>query len=178
MKTVVAVDASAGVNRLADAFGPVTLASFAQNPTGAHLFRSQHELLQQQMAAVSRQCASEINPEAALEARIAINWLSSLLPIHQSLEDSLIHRLLSSEPRSRMIAEQFEREMVPLGGEWAAYTRRYPTASSIFHAPAGEFAAASSALFSRLQERFRREERDLFPVYDRLASGAMLAAAA
>jgi hypothetical protein len=66
-----------------------------------------------------------------------------------------------------MVVEQFEREMAPLLTELAALARHYPSARSILRAPRGEFAQAASALFTRLRDRFRREERDLFPAYDR-----------
>jgi len=166
------IAASAGEARFADAFGPVTLSSFAQNPSGAHLFRVQHEMLVQLMARVVSSTEGDVRPESALQARTALTTLTTLLPVHQSLEDSLVHRTLAGESRVRMLAEQFEREMVPLGAEVAALSRRYPVATLILAAPRGEFAAAASGLFSRLQERFRREERDLFPSFDRAASGA------
>ena len=35
--------ASTEVTRVADAFRPATLANFAQRPSGAHLFRVQHD---------------------------------------------------------------------------------------------------------------------------------------
>ena len=170
MTQIAASVGATGEARLADAFGPVTLAAFAQNPTGAHLFRVQHELLVQLMSRVVSSTEGEVGPESALQARTALTTLTTLLPVHQSLEDSLVHRSLSGETRARMLAEQFEREMVPLAAEVAALSRRYPVASSILSAPRGEFAAAASGLFSRLQERFRREERDLFPALDRVAS--------
>jgi hypothetical protein len=172
MTQIAASAGAAGEARFADAFGPVTLATFAQNPSGAHLFRVQHEMLVQLMARVVSSTEVDVGPESALRARTALTTLTTLLPVHQSLEDSLVHRALVGEPRARMLAEQFEREMVPLGAEVAALSRRYPAASSILVAPRGEFAAAASGLFSRLQERFRREERDLFPSFDRAASGA------
>jgi hypothetical protein len=161
-----------GEARFADAFGPVTLATFAQNPSGAHLFRVQHELLVQLMGRIVSSTEGEVGQDSAYQARTALTTLSALFPVHQALEDSLVHRALAGEPRARMLAEQFEREMAPLAAELLALSRRYPSASSILLAPRGEFAAAASALFARLQERFRREERDLLPSYDRVASGA------
>ncbi len=172
MTQIAASAGAAGEARFADAFGPVTLATFAQKPSGAHLFRVQHELLVHLMSRAVTSTEGEVGPESALHARNALTTLTTLLPVHQSLEDSLVHSALSGEPRARMLAEQFEREMVPLAAEVAALSRRYPAASSILSAPRGEFAAAASGVFSRLQERFRREERDLFPSFDRVASGA------
>lgn len=178
MTTTTDVGVSAGVDRLADAFGPVTLANFAQNPSGAHVFRAQHELLSQLMAAVLRHAEAAISGEAAYQARVALTSLTSLLPVHQGLEDALVHRSLAADPRARMMAEQFEREMAPLVAELASLSRRFPTASSILHSPKGEFVSAVQGFFTRLQERFRREERDLFPAFDRTANGVLSTAAA
>lgn len=169
---------NAGEARFADAFGPVTLASFAQKPTGAHLFRVQHGLLIKLMGSVVSGAEGDVDAESALRVRADLTTLTSLLPIHQSLEDSLVHRALSSEPRARMVAEQFEREMAPLAAELSALARRYHSASSILYAPKGEFASVAGAISARLQERFRREERDLFPSFDRSAGGVTTFAAA
>jgi hypothetical protein len=165
------------VTRVADAFRPATLAHFAQRPSGAHLFRVQHEHLAQLMHRVIVGSEGTPTGESAVDARSALTTLTSLLAIHQSLEESLVHRSLAAEPRARMAAEQFEREMVPLMAELGSLARRYPTASSIFHGVKGEFAAAATHLFARLQERFRREERDLFPVFDRVTTGTLPVAA-
>jgi len=159
----------ARAGRQADAFGPVALASFASNPNGAHLFRVQHERLTSLMTSILAATEVEVTGALSVAARSHLTTLATLLPLHQSLEDGLVHRALAPEPRVRMVAEAFEREMAPLLAELAALSRRFPSASSILSAPNGEFAQACSGLFSRLQERFRREERDIFSAYDRVA---------
>lgn len=164
-------------SREGDAFGPVALASFAMNPSGAHLFRMQHERLASLMTSILASTEVQITGAGALAARNALTSLTVLMPVHQSLENDLIHRALAGEPRARMMAEQFEREMVPLLSELASLARRYPSPSSIAAAPEGAFVQQAGSLFNKFQERFRREERDLFPVYDRsvLASTAVTA---
>ena len=168
---------SLGVTRVADAFQPATLAHFAQRPSGAHLFRVQHERMAQLMRRVVVGSEGVLSGESVVDARSALTTLTSLLSIHQSLEESLVHRSFAAEPRARMIAEQFEREMVPLMAEMGSLARRYPTASSILHGSKGEFTAAAGHLFARFQERFRREERDLFPAFDRITTGNLAVAA-
>jgi hypothetical protein len=169
----------------ADAFGPVALATFALNPSGAHLFRAQHEHILRTLAnvtdAVESGLAGARGVSAALAAREALTIASSMLSIHQSLEDSLVRRALAAEPRMRLVVDQFEREMAPLVSEMASIARRYPTPSSILK-NAGEFALAFSSLLSKLQERFRAEERELLSAFDRTArvgapGGALLEAA-
>lgn len=160
-----------------DAFGPVTLAAYAMSPSGAHLFRMQHERLAGLMTSILASTERQVTGAGALAARNALTMLTVLMPVHQSLENDLIHRSLAGEPRARMMAEQFEREMVPLLAELASLARRFPSPSAIAAAPAGAFAHQAGSLFNKLQERFHREERDLFPVYDRSVQGATAATA-
>lgn len=168
-----------------DAFGPVALASFALNPTGAHLFRAQHERILRTLDAVTA-CiegglgGDEAGGVRALAIRRSLTSVLSMLAIHQALEDALVRRALAQEPRMRLVVEQFEREMAPLVSELAALSRRFPTPSSVLRSPT-EFADAYAGLLAKLQERLRAEERELHSVYDRTArvssTGALLAAA-
>ncbi|MFK4705786.1 hypothetical protein ABIC83_002625 [Roseateles asaccharophilus] len=154
--------------RQADAFGPVTLTAFASNPNGSHVFRAQHAHLTRLMAGVLAAAEAGLDGERAVVIREGLTSLSTLLQLHQSLEDGLVHRALSAEPRSRMMAETFEREMAPLVAEVASLSRRFPTPSSIMASSKGEFATLCGNLFTRLKERFGREERDIFSAYDRI----------
>lgn len=161
-------------NDNADAFGPVALTSFATNPTGAHLFRAQHERILRVLDGILPQVeAARDDSESggALVARQALTVASSLLVAHQSFEESLVRRALNSDPRARPIIEQFEREMALLAADFSAFLRRYPSASSIIRSP-GEFIPTFSSLLAKLQERFRAEERELFTAYDRAVCAA------
>ncbi|MEJ6002699.1 hemerythrin domain-containing protein [Paucibacter soli] len=167
------------LTRQADAFGPVALTTFAANPAGSHLFRVQHEQLTALMTSILAATEVDVTGDAGVLARNKLTSLATLLPLHQSMEEGLVHRALSAEPRLRMTAETFEREMSPLVAELAALSRRFPSASSIINSPRGEFAQACSSLFTRLQERFRREERDIFSAFDRVVGvGAVSVAVA
>lgn len=158
--------------RIADAFGPVALANYATKATGAHLFRAQHEHLVRLMTAIVVGTERDVTGPLAVAARINLTTLTTLLPLHQALEDNLVFRGVEQEPRSRMVAETFEREIAPLLAELAALSRRYPSASSIYLSLKGEFTHACAGLFTRLHERFKREERDMFPLYDRAIGGS------
>lgn len=168
-----------------DAFGPVTLESFALNPTGAHLLRAQHEQLLRLAGAVTTLVEAGLDSSLAgctraLGARNNLTTLLSLVSVHQSLEESMLRRALATDPRIRLSLEQFEREIAPLLSELASLSRRYPTPSSIVDS---DFAPQFASWLAKLSDRFRAEERDLFPAYDRVVKiaapgGAMLAAAA
>lgn len=164
------------VTRVQDAFLPEVLTAFAQKPGGAHLFRVQHEHLLQLMRDTVAQAEDSSRDESAANARIGLTAIGINSGIHQTLEEALVHSVLASEPRARMVVEQFERELVPLVAELEALARRYPTASSIL-ASRSDFVGAASHLFGRLRDRFRREERDLFPLFERATAGATPVAA-
>lgn len=156
-------------NDQADAFGPVTLAGFALSPSGAHLFRAQHEHILRAMAGVTACIEAGLESDSgarALSARQLLTTATSMLVVHQSLEDALVRRALLAEPRMRLVVEQFEREMAPLMSEIAALSRHYPTPSSILKNSV-EFGLTFTSLLFKFEERFRAEERELLSAYDR-----------
>jgi hypothetical protein len=161
-------------SRQADAFGPVALETFALNPTGAHLFRAQHGVL----LGVAAQVTSNFDAglasaqgAAALDARNGLTRLHSLFSVHQDLEVAILRRTLQSDPRARAQMDQLEREMAPLSSELAAISRRFAAPSYIL-ANAEAFTNAFSSLHIKLQERFRAEERELFPAFDKSVGAA------
>jgi len=172
------------INKNADAFGPVALVNFALNPTGAHMFRAQHEQILRSLDDASTLIddgadSIQANGERVVQICWFLTLASSMMATHQSIEDTLVRRALEDEPRMRLIVEQFEREMPPLVSEMTLLSRRYPTPSSILK-NTGEFGTALSSLVLKLRERFRAEERDIFPAYDRnicvpVPAGSLLA---
>jgi hypothetical protein len=167
-------------SQYADAFGPVALANGAISPNGAHLFRAQHEVIIRALADVTA-CAEAgyASEETALRAHSSLARAISALNVHQFFESTMVRRVLAVDPRVRMLVDQFEREMAPLQAEFAAFLRKYPVPSSIIKAPT-DFAHTFSSLLLKLHERFRLEEREVFPAFDRVVrpgapSAALLA---
>jgi hypothetical protein len=155
--------------KLIDAFGPVALATFALNPSGAHFFRAQHEQIIRSLdliADILSHGLGRSSLDAALRIRTELTCIVEMIHVHQSAEEFIIRRALESEPRLRMTAEQFERQMIPLMAEFSNLGRSFVTPSAILAAP-NEFAQEFTSLYSRIQERFKTEERELFSAYDR-----------
>lgn len=160
-----------------DAFGPVSLSRFAANPTSAHLFRVQHEVMVRQMDAITfeantltRGSLSEA-AERALNVANAMTTLRSVIETHQVMEAGLMHKVLAGDPRQRMVAEQFEREAGAVVAEIDKLLIVFGAPSSILDDQA-TFAERVGVTFGKLKERFKAEERDLFPVFDRLTAGS------
>ncbi len=108
-----------------------------------------------------------MTPGSALDARQSFLAFVVNLKQHQTIEDSMLRQALSNDSRARLTMEQFEREMMSLSAEVSSLSRRYPTVSAILAAPGREFSQSCIELFGRIEDRFRREEAELFPAYER-----------
>ena len=163
------------LNSLADSFGSVALAQFAADPNSAHLFRAQHEHIIRALDELTTLCTEPVqNPlDTALKVRNMLTSIRVLVSMHQTLENNVTHQVVATDPVLRIQAEQFEREMVPLLAELASLSKRYPAPSTIAADMHG-FMRASADLFTRMRERYRREEREAFPAFDRAASDPVL----
>lgn len=162
--------------QFSDGFGPVSLARFAAAPGSSHVFRVQHALLARCMDAIVFDSHSyaggshEEMAERALDVANSMTTLRCMLETHQVLESSLMHKVLASDPRQRLAAEQFEREAASAITEFEKLLISFGAPSQIL-AHMTDFSNKAGAVFARIKERFKAEERDLFPVFDRLTAG-------
>ncbi|WP_137921286.1 hypothetical protein [Hydrogenophaga sp. 2FB] len=160
---------------LADGFGPVSLTRFAANPSSSHIFRVQHELLARMMDSIVFESyasgSREELAERALETANSLTALRSMVETHQVLESGLMHKVLASDPRQRLAAEQFEREATSAVTALDKLLMTFGSPSQIL-AQMSDFSESAGEVFSRFKERFKAEERDLFPVFDRMTAGA------
>lgn len=158
-------------NTQQDAFSLVTLAGAALHPTGAHVFRAQHEQMLRKLDSISGlleapHTTNDGPAERALQIRHAMTSFSVMFSVHQAVEDALLRSLLGREPRVRVLLDQFEREIQPLKSEVNSLLRRYPSPSVILR-EMSDFTATFPSLSLKIQERLRTEERELYPLYDR-----------
>lgn len=164
-------------NQFADGFGPVSLARFAAAPGSSHVFRVQHDLLSRTMDNIVFEAHSysagtaEEMAERALAVANAMTTLRSMLETHQVLESGLMHKVLGVDPRQRLAAEQFEREAASAITEFEKLLMDFGAPSQILTHMA-DFSSRAGSTFARLKERFKAEERDLFPAFDRMTAGA------
>lgn len=167
---------STNTHQFADAFGAISLARFAAAPASSHTFRVQHDLLSRMMDMIvfeshsySSASKSEL-AERALEVANLQTTLRSLLETHHVLESEIVHKVLGADPRQRLVAEQFEREASSAMTEFDKLLVLFGSPSHIL-AQMSEFSNRAGAVFARIKERFKAEERDLFPTFDRLTAG-------
>lgn len=171
-----ALNGEAGTSILAANFGAAEMFSWIGSGAATQMFRSQHARLLALATSILGNVEREMTPASALDARTSFLAFMVNLRQHQTIEDRMLREALSKDSRTRLTMEQFEREMMSLSGEVASLSRRYPTVSAILAAPGREFSQACIDLFSRIEDRFRREETDLFPALERATRPAIVAA--
>ena len=169
-----ALQGDSGAALLAGNFGAAEMFSWIGSGALTQMFRSQHARLRALTASILGNVEREMTPASALDARTSFLALVVNLKQHQTIEDAMLRQALSKDSHMRLTMEQFEREMLSLMGEVASLSRRYPTVSSILSAPGREFSQACIELFNRLEDRFRREESDVFPALERATRGVAL----
>jgi len=164
-------------NASSDAFGSVSLSRFAAAPNSAHLFRAQHEHLVRLMDSISTSAhalaTGQIDERAAraLEISISMITLKSLLATNQTLQSGMMHKILGSDPRHRMLAEQHERDGLVALGALDKLTLSYGSPSRILDGYS-TFVDEALPVFTGIKDRFRIEERDLFSVFDRMVASS------
>lgn len=101
---------------------------------------------------------------------VVIRELFGKFGVHLAIEDAALYpRMVEhSDPRLRLAAETFQREMGGLKAEFDAYRNRWPGPTAIARNPR-EFIGETRNILAALQHRIDREDRDLYDLYDRAA---------
>lgn len=95
--------------------------------------------------------------------------LTGKLNMHLAAEDKILYPKLASsnQPSLAATANQFAKEMGSIGLSYKEYMTKYPNGATIFK-NANSFCADTSAIFSALGTRIKREESELYPMADSL----------
>jgi len=105
----------------------------------------------------------------AENARGVLSELAGRLKIHLAMEDKALYpRLLTQgDAEAKRVTQRFMNEMGTLSKSFETYVKRWPSPAAI-QASAASFVAETKAIFAALQARVGLEERDLYPLADRL----------
>lgn len=151
-------------------FDYLALSMFSERPQSAgQLLRTQHSEILTEFEQV-RNLASAGSSES-LNLRNSMTRVAGRISMHMQLERGVVAKQMASDPRSRALSDQFERDMVPLRAAILDWLKRFST-PSLIASHLAEFKVDSEKLFRDLEERFRQEERDLFPEFERLVGGS------
>ncbi|MBJ7500442.1 MAG: hemerythrin domain-containing protein [Sphingopyxis sp.] len=111
-------------------------------------------------------------PSKLTELASARALLRETLVRHLKCEDWILYpRLRATGDRELMhVTREFELEMGDLAAEYVAYDEQWTAARVAAHWP--EFRRETVAIFSMLATRVEREERELYPLVDKLYAAA------
>ena len=111
-------------------------------------------------------------PPPPAELASARSQLRDALIRHLKCEDwALYPRLMGSgDPEMARITREFEREMGELGTDFIAYDDKWTPAR--IAAEWADFCRETRIMFDMLAMRVAREERDLYPLADKLCASA------
>jgi hypothetical protein len=130
-----------------------------------HLRRQHAELTELARAFVARLDPETVAAHAA-DLRTELAVFTQRLDHHLMLEDDILYSRLaaSDDPCVRRVAEFFTAEMSGLRPAFGMFARSWDDAA-IARRPA-EFCREARELFAAVDDRIRRENRELFPLAD------------
>lgn len=147
-------------------FDYLTLALFAERPQAAtQLLRSQHAELQ--VAFERLRALTEGGAEQSHAVRVLMTKIIANVQVTLQLEQGVLGKQVSADPRTRALFDQFQRELAPARGMMNEWARTYPT-PSVIAANLPEFRASTERVLRVLEERFRHVQRDLYVECDRV----------
>lgn len=108
------------------------------------------------------------------ESTQILGYLKDLLKdltIHLTLEDAILYpkMMRSSNSTVATTAKKYKDEMGGIAQVAMTYKAKWSTSKAISSNP-GEFITETKGLFAAIQERIVREDKILYPMFDRLES--------
>jgi hypothetical protein len=148
-------------------FGYLALSKFCATHD-SQILRAQSADLTRLMDAVRTRIAEDLTKsDHAQVAAAGVTNLTRLLAAHKTLVDGLVTRRLSADQQSRVLAENFERDMKPVLANVHALHRRFGSPSAIKAKPEA-FASEAEGVFRALESRLQQQDLELFSRYDAL----------
>ena len=144
-------------------FEPAAMGQFALRPVGSAFFRAQHAWLQGQMELIEHMMERADAEVSRADALVQIGHLASNLQVHTQFEVSILLRSLVADARARLTLDQLEGEAAAALAELRSIQRRQ-AASPL---AGGQTMKELVGVFTRLRDIMRREERAVFPSFDR-----------
>ena len=159
--------APAGQPRVAgSAFEYLTLSLFADRTQGVtQLLRSQHSEIQMGFERIRDLLMG--GADKSSDIKMVMVSVFAQVHLHLALERGVMGKQMSTDPRGRVMFDQFDLELAPLLSTISELSRSFPNPSAIASDFAG-FKAIIERAMRLIDERFRHEERDLYVEFDRM----------
>lgn len=127
------------------------------------LLKNQHITIRQLVREIEERIYSGDLTMQAFDISLKIGQLSGLLLLHLKSEDEVLYPSLmhSTDKKTRNLAQEFNRDMGSLAGDFIEYKRSYMLASRIKSEPQ-KFKLESRTIISALKNRLDKEDRYLY----------------
>lgn len=131
-------------------------------------FKREHVDLLATVAALRELVQSGVHEHAEAILKQLIS-MSSAIKMHLAAEDRVLYPALSSatDPLAAQTGKQFQEEMGGLAAAYSAFAARWNLASKIAVDPQG-FRDDANSIFKALHQRVQRENRELYPLAERV----------
>jgi hypothetical protein len=138
-------------------------------PDATENLRRQHRKIGEIAAEIMADLKVDRVTKDAATARARLSRLSGVLTVHLSIEDGAMYPslLTSGDAQARRVAKQFVDEMGTIKSEFDEFRQRWATPEAI-QAGASAFVGETQGICVALLRRIEREERDLYPIVDRI----------
>ncbi|MGH8146616.1 MAG: hemerythrin domain-containing protein [Rhodanobacteraceae bacterium] len=93
--------------------------------------------------------------------------MSAAVKLHLAAEDHMLYPALAADVRTQDIGERYQTEMGSLAQTYGEFVKRWSFAAQIADDPE-TFRAEANTVFKALHQRVQRENRELYPLVERL----------
>lgn len=131
-------------------------------------FKADHVSILGSVTELRRLVQAGIANNAAAIANMIVS-ISAIIKLHLASEDRVLYPALkrSSNAAVTQTAEKFQTEMGTIATAYGDFSRKWNISSKIAAEPEA-FRKAADQIFKALYERIQREDRELYPLADRI----------
>lgn len=133
----------------------------------SEMFRNQHKELLDIVGKITPLLNPQALKDRSADIRAALTGLAGKITMHLQVEDTVLYAKMLADPKAKATAERFQREMGGIKTALTGYLGKYATPAAISANPAG-FIADTQGIVKALGDRIKREESELYALFDAL----------
>lgn len=131
------------------------------------MFRTQHKELLDLVGKMVPLLNPQSVTDKAADIRTALTALAGKLTMHLQMEDTVLYAKMLADPKGKPTADRFQHEMGGIKTAFTGYLAKYGTPAAISGNAAG-FIADTQGIVKALGDRIKKEEGELYPLFDTL----------
>lgn len=131
-------------------------------------FKQQHVELLRAITTLRELVQQGVQEHAETILQLVVS-ISATIKLHLAAEDRMLYPALgrASDPVITQTGQRFQQEMGGLASAYGAFARQWNLAGKIAGDPQG-FRGDANTVFKALHQRVQRENRELYPLAERL----------